>query len=108
MSQSLRDVIPLVELIKELESVIPKSENIPEIHCSVFEDNMGCIDLVKTPRMRPRTKHIALKYHHFREHVKMGLVSVHHIDTKDQIADTFTKALPDPQFLKLRYLLTGF
>ena len=108
LSQSLRDALPLVELLKELQVVIPKVDNSPMIHCSVFEDNMGCIDLVKTPRMRPRTKHIALKYHHFREQVKKKLVTVHHIDTKEQVADIFTKALPDSQFLYLRKLLTGF
>ena len=108
LSQSLRDALPLVELLKELQVVIPRVENSPIIHCSVFEDNMGCIDLVKTPRMRPRTKHIALKYHHFREYVKKKTVTVHHIDTKEQVADIFTKALPDSQFLYLRKLLTGF
>jgi hypothetical protein len=108
LSQSLRDALPLVELLRELQTVIPRVENSPMIHCSVFEDNMGCIDLVKTPRMRPRTKHIALKYHHFREQVKKKLVTVHHVDTKEQVADIFTKALPDSQFLYLRKLLTGF
>jgi hypothetical protein len=108
LSQSLRDALPLVELLKELQVVIPKVENSPMVHCSVFEDNKGCIDLVKTPRMRPRTKHIALKYHHFREQVKKKLVTVHYIDTKEQVADIFTKALPDSQFLYLRKLLTGY
>ena len=108
LSQSLRDALPLVELLRELQMVIPRVDNSPMIHCSVFEDNMGCIDLVKTPRMRPRTKHIALKYHHFREQVKKKLVTVHHIDTKEQVADIFIKALPDSQFLYLRKLLTGF
>ena len=92
----------------ELQTAIPKTDKSPTIYCSIFEDNMGCINLVKTPRMRPRTKHIALKYHHFREQVKKKLVTVHHIDTKEQVADIFTKALPDSQFLYLRNLLTGF
>ena len=108
LSQSLRDALPLMELLKELQMAIPKSDECPKIHCSIFEDNMGCIDLVKTPRMRPRTKHIALKYHHFREHVRKKLVTIHHIDTKEQVADIFTKPLPDPQFLYLRKMLTGF
>ena len=108
LSQSLRDAIPLMELLKELRMVIDKSDDLPEIHCSIFEDNLGCVDLVKTPRMRPRTKHIALKYHHFREHVRKKLLTIHYIETKEQVADIFTKALPDPQFLYLRKMLTGF
>ena len=108
LSQYLRDGTSLVELLKELESVIPRSKNNPEIHCLIFEDNMGSINLVKRTRMRPRTKHISLKYHHFREYVRRGLVSVNHIDKKKQITEILTKVLTDPQYLKLRNFLTGF
>ena len=107
LSQSLRDAIPLIGFLKEIQLVIPNSKETPTIHCSIFEDNKGCIDLVNTPRMRPRTKHIALKYHHFRSHVKNKLISIQHIETENQIADIFTKALPDPQFQKLRLALNG-
>ena len=74
----------------------------------MFEDNKGCIDLVETIRMRPRTKHIALKYHHFRLSVKIGSVSIKYIETGNQIADIFTKALNDPQFCEVRKLLNGW
>ena len=107
LSQSLRDAIPLMEFLKEINLVIPNSEDIPTIHCSIFEDNKGCIDLVKTPRMRPRTKHIALKYHHFRSHVRDKTISIQHIDTEKQIADIFTKPLADPQFQILKMALNG-
>eukprot|EP00957_Ditylum_brightwellii_P057304 4343428-Ditylum_brightwellii.AAC.1 len=45
-----------------------------EFKCTVFKDNNGCIELLKCPRMRPRTKHIIIKYHHFRKKVKKGLI----------------------------------
>lgn len=102
LSQSLRDVIPLIELLKELEEVIAIRGSNPILHCTLFEDNKGCIDLVKAPRMRPRTKHIALKYHHFRRFVKDKIISIEYVDTKEQIADIFTKALGDDQFNGLR------
>ena len=108
LSQSLRDVIPLIELLRELRAAIPRNENSPTMHCTVHEDNQGCIDLVKTPRMRPRTKHIALKYHHFRSFVRNGSISVEYVDTGSQIADIFTKALGDVQFAKLRNMLMGW
>mgnify|MGYP005702975783 FL=1 len=107
LSQSLRDAIPLIELLKELKGTIPFTDTIPEVHCTIFEDNKGCIELVKTPRMRPRTKHIALKYHHFREHVRQKLVSIHYIDTKFQVADMFTKPLATDQFNHLKQYLMG-
>ena len=107
LSQSLRDAIPLIELLRELKETIPFTDTIPKVHCVIFEDNKGCIELVKTPRMRPRTKHIALKYHHFREHVRQKLISIHYIDTKFQVADIFTKPLGTDQFNNLKSYLMG-
>ena len=108
LSQSLRDVLPLMGLLRELQQAIPFDPKTPVIHCTIHEDNQGCIDLVETPRMQPRTKHIALKYHHFRKHVKDGTISVTYLETTRQIADIFTKALGDSQFGVLRSLLTGW
>jgi len=59
------------------------------------------------PELRPRTKHIALRYHHFREHVRNGKVRINAIDTKEQIAeDIFTKGLPKDAFVYLYTLQT--
>ena len=74
---------------------------------TIFEDNKGCIDLVNVPKIRPRTKHIALKYHHFRSFVRNKKISIQYIETKSQIADIFTKALNDVQFAALRSRLIG-
>ena len=60
---------------------------------SVFEDNKGCVELAKVPRMRPRTHHIALKYHHFCSQVENGNISRSWIDTQHQLADIFYKTL---------------
>ena len=57
--------------------------------------------MVKCPKMRPRTKHIGLKYHHFRSKVKEGLITVKYVNTENQLADLLTKALSEAQFLKL-------
>ena len=108
LSQSLRDVIPLMGLLNEIRDVIPSGGQTPVVHCTVHEDNKGCIDLVETPRVRPRTKHIAIKYHHFREHVKNKTISVKYVETGRQVADIFTKALGDAQFGYLRGLLMGW
>ena len=107
-SQALRDVIPLIGLLRELRSVFPFDERAPVVHCTVHEDNKGCIDLVETPRIRPRTKHIALKYHHFRSYVKDGTISVKYVETSEQIADIFTKPLGDVQFAVLREKFMGW
>ena len=108
LSQSLRDVIPLIGLLKELQEILEFTSETPTVHCTVFEDNKGCIDLVNAPRMRPRTKHIALKYHHFRSFVANKTISIQYVETSLQLADIFTKALGDVQFIKLRELLIGW
>ncbi len=72
LSQAMRDVIPFLELIGELKDHLNLEIEKPEIACTLFEDNNGALELANAPRYRPRTKHIALKYHHFREHVKRG------------------------------------
>ena len=52
--------------------------------------------------MTPQTKHIALKYHFFRSHVKLGKVTILPISTTEQRADILTKSLPKQQRIYLR------
>ena len=108
LSQSLRDVIPMMELLKELTSHMSIQDISPVINCSVFEDNNGALELAQLPRMRPRTRHIVTKYHFFRSYVQSGEVRVRSIHTKEQIADIFTKPLPQPAFEYLRKKLLGW
>ena len=108
LSQLLRDSLPLTDFFKKIREIIPSDEKRPEVHCTIFEDNKNVIDLVKAPRIRSRTKHIALKYHHFRSSVKNKLVSIRCVEIRDQIADNFTKALNNDQFYKLRKMLNGW
>jgi hypothetical protein len=73
LSESLRIAIVMMNLLKEMQSFgIPISKTTPTVYCKLFEDNAGAIQLAKVPKMRPRTRHINQKYHHFREWVKTG------------------------------------
>eukprot|EP00957_Ditylum_brightwellii_P082872 6300540-Ditylum_brightwellii.AAC.1 len=62
----------------------------PEAHCNVFEGNESCIAIAKAYKFSPRTKHIALKYHYFREYVADGKLVILPISTKEQMAYNFT------------------
>jgi hypothetical protein len=77
-------------------------------HSTIFEDNQGCVELANAPKLCPRTKHIGLKYHHFRSHVARGDIKILWIGTKHQLADIFTKPLPVASFEYLRHLLLGW
>ena len=91
ISQCLRETIPLIELAREFQQRgLGLNATQPKVHCRIFEDNSGAIELVKVPKIRPRTKHINVKYHHFRDKVKQGLISIHPIKSKDQMADLLT------------------
>ena len=47
--------------------------------------------MFRIPKMRPWTKHILVKYHHFHEAVRKGVVTVKQVNTNEQIADILTK-----------------
>jgi hypothetical protein len=79
-----------------------------QVHCTVFEDNLGAMEMAKVPKMRPRTKHMNIKYHHFREAVRKGWVSVQYIPTAQQPADVLTKPLGFELFRKHRKEIMGW
>ena len=107
LSTCLRDVIPIMHLIAEISTHIQGESQRPVIKCRLFEDNESCIKIAKAPILTPRTKHIALEYHHFRWYVDNGLVLLESIRTGEQTADILTKPVPDPQFNYLRKKLNG-
>ena len=67
LSQSMRDLIPLRTILAELSQIIEFKIETPITYSTVFEDNNGAIELANEPKYRPRTKHINVKYHHFRD-----------------------------------------
>ncbi len=108
LSTAMRDLIPMKQLLSELQTVLKIPAQEITCHSILFEDNVGAETIANVPKMRPRTKHIAIKYHHFREHVKNKTILVTHVDTHDQLADIFTKPLPRDTFRTLRYQLQGW
>jgi hypothetical protein len=109
LSTALCEVITLMNLLKELRSRgidVPFTK--PKVHCKVFEDNAACIELAKTHKMRPRTKHLAVRLHHFRDHVVLGNISIEHVPSKEQEADALTKPLARDLFQYLRKRFMGW
>nr|GEU76349.1 retrovirus-related Pol polyprotein from transposon TNT 1-94 [Tanacetum cinerariifolium] len=50
------------------------------------------------PVQHSRTKHIHTRYHLIKEQVKNGIIELYFVRTKYQLADMFTKALPEDRF----------
>ena len=98
-----------MELVKELKgqgfNVVPTQ---PTVNCRVFEDNSSALKIAKVPKMHPCTKHINVKFHHFRDYVDRGEITLHAIGTADQPADMLTKPLAEPILSQHRHTIMGW
>jgi hypothetical protein len=111
LSTACKDLFPIVDMIRELAgSVGIPVDAVANMHIRIHEDNVGALTLAKLEpaRMTPRSKHYAIKYHWFCEHVHANHVKVVKIESANQLGDLFTKGLPRPAFEHLRSLLMGW
>ena len=108
LSQAMRETIPFMNLMMEVGKIFPLHNPVPKFHCKVFEDNRSCIKVAESPKFTPRTKHIAIKYHHFRSYVADGTIKIYPVESKNQLADIFTKPLDKTIFCDLRRRLMGW
>jgi len=118
----MRDLIGVREILKELSAHVFSTETIntpPDFktisktfgklpQSIVHEDNEACLKFAKMPKMTPRTKHIAIPYHFFRSKVADLEIKVVGINTENQLADQFTKGLPQDKFVRDRKNLMGW
>jgi hypothetical protein len=108
LSQAMRDLLPTKSLIEGLLSSLGIELTEVSTFSTVFEDNMGAIAIAQAPKMTPRTKHIGIKYHFFRQFVSNGTVKIKHVESEKQVADIFTKGLTAQKFESLRKSLMGW
>lgn len=109
LSQSMRELLPIREIVQEMALGLKFKEAFEiRTYSKIFEDNNGALILASSPRMTPRSKHIAVKYHFFRSHVASGAIRILRINTEEQKADIFTKGLVRAIFEKVRALLMGW
>jgi hypothetical protein len=134
LSQSMRELIPIREVVLEMQqhvfggrkilgcrthSKIFEQSNESDARgddnahnklpiSTVYEDNNACLKFATAPKMSPRTKHIAVKYHFFREKVEKLEIQVVRIDSEENAADAFTKGLPEVTFQRLRKKIMGW
>jgi hypothetical protein len=68
---------------------------------TIWVDNQAAIAHAITEMTMQRTKHIDIKYHFIRDAIAQELIIPDYIDTKDNLADFLTKALPAPRHMDL-------
>ncbi|GKF85151.1 hypothetical protein Tco_0250049, partial [Tanacetum coccineum] len=71
------------------------------LHC----DNQSATALCCNNVQHSRSKHIDIRHHFIKEQVENKVVEVYFVETKYQLADIFTKALPRERFKLLLPLL---
>jgi hypothetical protein len=103
ISESLRPAINMMELMNDARRIGWKvATEQPKVHCKVFEDNSGALEMARLPKMRPRTKHICTRMHHFRENVRKGHIEIVKVQSRQQLGDIATKPHPRSLFEEQR------
>ena len=79
---ALCDAIPMMELLKEMKHQKVSIRSVKgKVHCQVFKDNIGALEMAKVHKYRRRTKHLNVKLHHFRSYVESKQILIHPIST---------------------------
>lgn len=65
-------------------------------------NNNGTVVFSEDPSFHSQMKHMPTQYYYLREHAADGVLQLHCVTSKDNVADAFTKALPRPAFEALR------
>ncbi|GJX55055.1 retrovirus-related pol polyprotein from transposon TNT 1-94 [Tanacetum coccineum] len=64
----------------------------------LYCDSQSAIAISCNPVQHSRTKHIHIRYHFIKEQVENGIIKLYFVRTKYQLADMFTKSLPEERF----------
>ena len=128
LSTLMRNLLPMRQLIKEIHAktfvspdqialdeksttyskTFSNSKNTKIKPSEIFEDNAGFIILATTDGDRPRTKHLAVKWHHFRDQIRSGACHITKVPSALNYADIFTKPLDQKTFEHLRLLMMAW
>ena len=85
-----------------MNRLISELTNNEETKVKLMVDNQSAIMLSKNPVHHNRTKHIDTRYHIIRECVEDKKIEIVFIQTEDQLANIFTKALKRLKFQEKR------
>ena len=103
LSTTLPDTLPIMFLLDELGyRNFQVMCTAPHVYCKAFEDNSETLESARLPKLRPRTKHKYVYYHHYRDYVRSSKVKMFPIGARNQATDALTKALPLNTFVRHR------
>ena len=95
-SEAAKEAVHLDNLCSELD------ERLSSDPVALAVDNQAARDLSYNPELHQRTKHIDRRHFFVRDMVEAMKITVPYVNTHDNLADFFTKALPAKHFYALR------
>jgi hypothetical protein len=122
LSQCARALIPLRRLIENISEIYVPTDGSLSL-CNgptrclnslgksvILEDNAACIAVAVDPKTKhsPRTRHLSIKWHHFRDQVEKGWLTVEKVASAQNWSDIFTKPLSRVTFQYLRDEMMGW
>jgi histone deacetylase 1/2 len=87
LANATAEMMWVQKLLKELRIQHPSAARL-------WCDNLGAKYLSANPIFHAQTKHIEIDFHFVRERVANKLLDIRFINSVDQLADGFTKAVP--------------
>ena len=112
LSTATKETIFFFRLIQDINKLGNLDINLgnSKIHITVHEDNQGTIALTQEYRIRPRTKHINVKYWHFTQFMKTheNTMSIEWVPSEEQRADIMTKSLGTVLHHKFTKVICGW
>jgi len=72
----------------------------------IYCDNISSILLANNPTYHAMTKHIEVHYHFIRKKVLAREINLINVNTEDQVADIFTKALSTDKLKRFRKMFS--
>uniref|UniRef100_A0ABD2X7J8 Reverse transcriptase Ty1/copia-type domain-containing protein n=1 Tax=Trichogramma kaykai TaxID=54128 RepID=A0ABD2X7J8_9HYME len=99
---ALSEAVSEIKFVREILTKLNVKLKAP---VKIYEDNTGAIDIAKNGNLTKNSKHIEIHYHFVHESVKNQEIEVCKIDTSENVADIFTKALGKEKHIKFRDML---
>jgi hypothetical protein len=76
-----------------LQKLLSNLGQLVDAHVVIYCDNISSILLANNPVYHARTKHIEVHYHFIKEKVLAKEIDLIHVNSENQVANIFTKAL---------------
>jgi hypothetical protein len=111
-SQAMRELLPLIATLNTITKIMGIERDPTTTISSLWEDNEAALTIMTNhidglPKLSPRTRHIACKYHWFLSKLGKTIIAKQ-IHTKQQKADIFNKGMRTEAFEHICFLLLGW